>query len=336
MVNVGIIGQGPDWYVRYRPALDKLGQRISVHAIYDPVANRAEQVADELHAMPVEGILALVERRDVQAVLLLGSDWHGRVPLGFVNSRRKPVYISGCLGDDVDTLADIHQAALTGGLTLMPEFSQRYTPATGRLQELIATRIGRPQRIVIDATTHNGSRGGLADAFEPKNGFLVGLFDWCRYIVRTSPKMLRARLLTAVGQDGHEDRCITVEFDKPRAGGDRPVAELRIHESDSIGDAPADNSEGTKFRYEVDCERGRAVLEGSETISWGSGAKLVTESLATERSAVEVMLDHFCRRVVGGLIPVADVADVCRSMLLARAADQSLRTGQAVQLNGRV
>ena len=31
------------------------------------------------------------------------------------------------------------------------------------------------------------------------------------------------------------------------------------------------------------------------------------------------MIDHFCRRLVGGLIPVADISDVCRGLRLVHA-----------------
>ena len=48
------------------------------------------------------------------------------------------------------------------------------------------------------------------------------------------------------------------------------------------------------------------------------------------------MLDHFCRRVAGGLIPVADVADVRHSIAVVEAAEQSLRERRTVTLNGQL
>jgi hypothetical protein len=47
------------------------------------------------------------------------------------------------------------------------------------------------------------------------------------------------------------------------------------------------------------------------------------------------MLDHFCRRVVGGLIPVPDIGDICRGLEVVRAARQSLEMRQSVPINGR-
>jgi hypothetical protein len=46
------------------------------------------------------------------------------------------------------------------------------------------------------------------------------------------------------------------------------------------------------------------------------------------------MIDHFCRRLVGGLVPIADISDVCRCLRLTRAASDSLVQRQAVSLNG--
>jgi len=46
------------------------------------------------------------------------------------------------------------------------------------------------------------------------------------------------------------------------------------------------------------------------------GEEGTTESLTADRSEVEVMIDHFCRRLAGGLIPVADISDVCRCLRL--------------------
>ena len=61
-----------------------------------------------------------------------------------------------------------------------------------------------------------------------------------------------------------------------------------------------------------------------------------TESLTADRTEVEVMIDHFCRRLAGGLIPVADISDVCRCLRLVHAAKESHAKRSPVQLNGDV
>jgi predicted dehydrogenase len=325
MVNVGIIGLGPVWETRYAPVLDKFRKRIAVCAIFDPVADRAQQVAAEYGAQAVQGILALLERDDVRSVLLLDTAWHGQESLRLICSRNKPAYLSGNWGTDAGQLQQLHERSRAAGLTLMPEFGRRYTPATGRLQELMATRIGRPRKIMIDATGEFGEPG-TGSARE----FLTGLLDWCQYILRMPAVCLQAKPLNSPADGGFPDCLITLEFCQPRSHGDRPVAELRVRNRRS------DEEFGHKdvLRHEIVCDSGNAIIESGATISWSTGSSPITESLTADRSAVEVMLDHFCRRVVGGLIPVADVGDVCRSVAMAEAAEQSLRTGQAVSLNG--
>ena len=59
------------------------------------------------------------------------------------------------------------------------------------------------------------------------------------------------------------------------------------------------------------------------------------ESLAAERSEIEVMLDHFSRRVVGGLVPVPTLEDVRRAQFIAERARQCLATGGQVALDER-
>jgi hypothetical protein len=92
------------------------------------------------------------------------------------------------------------------------------------------------------------------------------------------------------------------------------------------------------LRASVECAHGTALLEGSKDVTWylasadspgrespGSDSKgeRFVESLASDRPAVEVMLDHFCRRVVGGLIPVPTLEDLCRAFQLVDSALKS-------------
>lgn len=330
-VSVGIIGLGPVWDWRYLPALQNLRRRIRVRAVYDSVLSRAESAAEELDADVCTGVLSLLDRPDVRAVLLLDLSWQGRMPLHFACSRKKPVYVAGSLGEDAAGLRKLHEAACAASLTLMPEFSRRYTPATGRLQELLATQLGRPRRIEIEATLPRADDAGTVPGQGPGRDFLVGLIDWCRHVQRARPT--RVSTEEAALGSGRKERRVAIEFAEPRVGGGSPSAELRLAEP------PADSLEGEPIaapRFRVECEQGWALMESPTGIAWSVGTSPATESLAAERTEVEVMLDHFCRRVAGGLIPVADVADVCHSIAVVEAAEQSLRERRAIALNGEL
>ncbi len=331
MVNVGVIGLGTLWETRYRPALLKLRNRIRVCAVYDPIAIRSEQVATELQTYAVGGVLALARRSEVQAVLLLDAEkvrLHLLSPLCDIG---KPIFMAGSPSHDVVLLGKLYSAALTEGRTLMPELALRYSPATSRLQELIATRLGQPQSIVIDVD-HFCSN--ISDQI-PDRDLLVGLFDWCRHIIRTLPTSVHSRELHSEKTSGMPRLSIRVEYHQRKAGGETPVVKLQFHnqvrsESESM------KPENTVIRkYEISSVHGNATIETSDAITWKTGADSITESLTGERSETEVMLDHFFRRVVGGLIPVADLADICRGLELAKAVEQSVQTGKKVFLNDK-
>ena len=329
MVNVGVIGLETLWETRYRPALLKLRNRIRVCAVYDPIASRAEQIAIELKADAVGGVLALARRPEVQAVLLLDAErprLHLLSPLCDIG---KPIFLAGSPSHDVVLLGKLYSAALTEGRTLMPELALRYSPATNRLQELIATRLGQPLNIVIDV---DPCCSILSDQISDRD-LLVGLFDWCHHIIRTPPASVHFRELRSEQTSGMPGLSIRVEYHLPKTGGETPIVELQFHKRERSESESMKPGNTVIRKYEISAGHGTATIETSDAITWNSGADFITESLTGERSETEVMLDHFCRRVVGGLIPVADLADICRGLELVKAVEQSVQTGKKVFLN---
>lgn len=331
MINVGLIGLGPFWEQRYRPVLERFRSRIRLCAVYDQVASRAQLVAQEFNAEQVLGISALVSRPDVRAVLLLDSSWQGLEPFRLVLSRKKSVYIAGSLGCDVETIARRHLVGLSEGLTLMPEFSRRYTPATTRLQELLATQLGPPRQIRIKTTLPDPKCTSAVPGQSNAKDFLVGLIDWSRHIIRLPPSSVEMVVPEPDQSDSHIEKILRIEFNKSRAGGEAPVAEIVILRCEERkGEEPL---EPPKPQHEILCIRGRARFTDPKQLAWTSGGEERLESLASERSEVEVMLDHFCRRVVGGLIPVADLADICGHLRLIESAERSLSVGRPMRVS---
>ncbi|NOX56379.1 MAG: Gfo/Idh/MocA family oxidoreductase [Planctomycetes bacterium] len=370
MVNIGILGFGSRWESCYRPALEKLRDRIRVAAVYDPVAVRARRVAEELGAVAMGGFLAACRRKDVQAVLLLDAGWAGSAVLPLLCDERKPIYVACDVGADPRLLERLHEMAISRGVTLMPELGYRYTPAALRLQELMATRLGKPRRITVQiAEGSNRRRSSVTDStdpppsestqrvvagmgvhfidtpqWQPAEPFagrsepgppflaLVQWFDWCWYMFRLQPA--RVTCTRQNGEAGRRRPChsVRIDFAASSSGRRSGVAELHVHFrlEQAVESREAESTVSTSPAIRVECESGEACLNGDKTISWAAGSQRKTETLASDRSEVEVMLDHFCRRVVGGLIPVADLNDVCRGLRLARAAADSLRTGRPV------
>ena len=354
MVSIGILGLGSGWDDRYRPALENLKDRIHVAVVYDGVFARAQLVAKALQAQTNEGMLSLCRRHDVQAVLLLDPSWTGIAALEVVCEAKKPFYVAAGFDGDEKRLRKLHELAAAEGRTFMPELSLRHTPAANRLQELFATQLGRPHQITIQTVQPPISGACLTDEPCPPSfrRLLVEWSDWCSYMLRCVPTRVAWNSPDGADDQDSGSEHIRIDFSRERpkqssAAPNAASADVFVSYSSRGGDTenglrsePAECS----TRIQVVCERGIAVLESGTEISWQVGSKdsensltsenseTCSEILASERSEVEVTLDHFCRRVVGGLVPVPDLNDVCRGMELVRSAERSRRMGQPVRL----
>ncbi len=325
MVPVGVVGLSPAWDARYRPALQSLRARIAVRAVYDPVLSRADQAASELGAQAVDGMRVLARRDDIRALLVFDTGWAGTEALHLLCAAGRPMFVGGALTADEGALKTLGEASVACGAMIMPELGQRYTPATCRLRELMATRLGRPMQIQIEASAPAVPRDGQPLGRHPWDEFVSRLADWCCYVVPTPPSEVAVHT-----QNGSGSEAIRFSFARPRSGGESPFVDVTLRTEQAV---PAD--EALPPIYRVRCERGEAEVRSSHRIIWRTDRDEADESLASERSDLQVMLDHFCRRVVGGLIPVADLGDLRRSHRLARAASESMRTGAPVHLNGQ-
>jgi predicted dehydrogenase len=300
----------------------KLRQRLRIRSVYAPVITQTEQAAAELGCDVAPGLMALMERNDVRALLVLDTAWHGGVPAQLACLTGKPAYLAGPLFHRAPMTDHLLLRAAQAGVTLMPDFAHRYTPATSRLRELIATKLGRPLTIAVDLP--------LAVNFAEENGplstgtcqALAATIDWCTNLVGTPPAAVRAA--TKGAGDATAKVGLTellVEFRRPAAGGAATIATLRFDSratSTALATEPDAGTIGLKAC--VRCAKGTAWLESTQQLTWESSADRAHESLTTDRPAVEVMLDHFTRRVVGGLIPVPTLEDLCRASQLAETA----------------
>ena len=108
--------------------------------------NSPENSAAEFQADPVDGYRALVERCDIDAVLILERSWLGWLPVLAACEAGKAVYWAGDLDFDPNE-STVRESIEESGVAFMAEFPRRFAPATLRLKELIATRLGPPKLI---------------------------------------------------------------------------------------------------------------------------------------------------------------------------------------------
>lgn len=308
-VNLGLVGLGPFWESRYRPALKKLAAKMQVAAVYDNVASRAEHAARELNARAIGGVAALADRVDVQALLLLDAGWQGAATLRLLSDVRKPILLAARFDVALDELRHWHEQAVAHGVTVMPAFPRRCTPASNRLQELMATQLGPPLRAEVAISpaslqsvpfaTESDFGGQAPSPQDP----LLEWADWCHYLFRATSQLVTRR---ADGQG--------VRFDFPPLIQNGVATAVRVAELSLWPTAPVAD-QPLLDEVHLHCERGQARLLGPTSIEWTVDGNQQSETLTTERSETEVLLDHFCRRAVGGLIPVPSLEDLMRAQV---------------------
>ncbi|MEK6260109.1 MAG: hypothetical protein AABP62_15940 [Planctomycetota bacterium] len=316
---IGLIGLGPTWEQHYREAVRRLSSKLCVRAVCDAVHVRAAAVATEFHAATFSSPWLLSQRRDIKAWLILDPGWFGVYPAELSVWCGRPTLFANCFGSDPRRLTELFVSAIERGETLLPEFPQRFLPATTRLRELIATKLGPVRRITIQVPTPSTGTATALTWLVEQQADCVGLLDWCACLIGPP--------------------AATVEFHSSAAGSlfqlnfaarpgstslDVPVAEVVLTQDS--------NPAGPEPRRLIECERGAATITSGTRIAWQTEAEQAEESLTHERPPFEIILDQFCRRALGGLVPVPTLTDAMQSLAVVQAAAESLSTGHRVSM----
>ncbi|MFV0443823.1 MAG: hypothetical protein ACK5Q5_09655 [Planctomycetaceae bacterium] len=341
-LSLGVIGIGSDWESSYRPALERLGSRVRIDAAGGPVAKTAIALAEDLGAVHMPGVRGLL-KIEMDGVLAIAPESYGWFPVEAAVTEGRNIYV--CLPErwDARQLSRLLRSAQANGLLIMPELRLRYTPATLRLRELLATDLGPIEQIQI----HTLSR----DAPSTQR-LLRELLDWCRTVVGGGPATIQAtqedhgslttQTVSAVfpampGRHGEFIATIVVpaashemiQTYKPREA-ERIIDERGRHTIPS-GDAtalqPSTAADVWPVEFSLTCKYGEVRLENAVHLRWRTGGQERVESLSTERTAISVALDHFARRLAGGLVPVPTLADLIAAEHEVNLAAQSLAQG---------
>jgi predicted dehydrogenase len=342
-LRVGLIGLGDQWESRHLPALRALSDRFEVRAICGEVAEKSKLVAKEFDAVALDGFRAMVERDDIDAVLVLSPDWYGPLPILAACDAGKAVYSSAALDISEGQALDIRRRIEGSGVAFMAELPRRYAPATIRLKELIATRLGLPrllfchERMPMESQSNSKRRGEYCP-LAWRN--LMELVDWCRYLVNSDPESV----ISAIHEQ-HDDKAelyyqmISLSFPKyadescnGSTAGCSPQAQL------SVGHyIPERWTDALSFKrpasVQVCCERGMAFIDLPSNLVWFDDAGQHTEALDFERAVGEQMLDRFYRAVTSLIRKTTDPEDAYRAMKIVVSANESAKTGARVSIN---
>lgn len=366
-LRVGLVGLGDQWSIRHAPALRAMSDRFEVTCVCCEVAEKSRQVAREFGACAVDGFRALVRRSDVDAVLALSPEWYGPLPIEAACDAGKPIYSSAALDVTPEQAWSIRQKIQECRVPFMAELPRRYAPATIRLKELIATRLGKPrllfchQRLPVEDQS-NRLRRGQHCPLVWRN--MMELVDWCRYLIGGDPdSIISAAHGNRSDDPGAYYQMASLRFPPPQRSHDSDASTTdSIAEDTAAATAPSNSGGGAgsdlsgplvqlsighyipkkwddalSFRrpasLQMSCERGMAFIDLPSSLIWFDDAGQHTESLESERAVGEIMLDRFQRMVTGDIAKFSDADDAHRAMKIVIGSHESVRSGDRVMLN---
>jgi len=342
-LRVGLVGLGDQWQNRHRPALMALSDRFEVRAICCEVAEKSKVVAEEFGAIAMDGFRAMVERDDIDAVLALSPDWYGPLPILAACEAGKAVYSSAALDVSQGQALEIKERIDQSGVAFMAELPRRHAPATIRLKELMATRLGPPrllfchERMPMEGQSNSLRRGEYCPLAWRH---LMELVDWCRYLVNGDPESV----ISAIHEQHDENidlfyQMVSLAFPAQinpewngSSAGCTPQAQL------SVGHyIPERWQDALSFKrpasVQVCCENGMAFIDLPSSLIWFDDAGQHTESLESERPVGEQMLDRFHRAVTSLIRKTTDPHDAYRAMKIVVSAYESAASGNRVAID---
>lgn len=332
-IRVGLVGLGEAWQQRHAPALRAMADRFEVRAICEPVAHRACRVATNLCADRVAGFQALVGREDIDAVMVLAPGWFGALPILAACDAGKAVYCGAGLELRPDEAKQIRRRVEETGVAFMAEFLRRHAPATLRLKELIATRLGSPRLLFCHQRLGaDGAPGELATARNPLGRELTELVDWCCYVVGRGPTDVTGLAHQHNGGSPTEDyRMLSLHFAEGRDPASGAVAQISCGRY-----IPAQWREAVTYRplaaLQVSCENGIAFVDLPSTLVWFDEAGRHQETLDNELSIGERLLTQFHRAVTSLVSNRRDLDDAYRAVSIVEDARRSFAEGRRVTL----
>ena len=334
-LRIGLIGQSRDWKSIYYPLLLQMRERYEIRTVYNSVSALAEQVARQFDAQSVNSYRELANRNDLDAILMLESDWYGPLPIYAACDAGKAIFCGSDVIMDVGTMQTIQQRVQKSGIAFMTELPRRFAPATVRLKELIATRLGPPKLLFCHRRMqHNqmqleNSAKQLAHQTDRE---LVELVDWCRYLVNSEPTWVQAiRHPFAQNPAAADYQILSLGFGDPEKDSGAVLAQI------SCGAyIPAQWNEAIAFRppagIQVCCENGLAFVDLPNSLVWFDSAGRHQESLDHETSATQRLLLNFHRCVTSLVQRVENLQDAYCAMNIVELARQSMIAAQRMHI----
>lgn len=334
-LRLGLLGLSNDWRTRHLPALRVLQERFEVAGVYCSVSSFADNVAREFGATKFDGFRELIRRDDIDAVMLLESNWNGILPILAACEYGKAVYcgseieLTPCEAEQVRGEVD------RAGIAFLTEFPRRYAPASIRLKELLATRLGAPHLLFCHRRlTVEGNRGRSVMSRADRE--LMELMDWCSFIVGRPIRSVQCspHLSNTPGGPPSTDpdyRSLSVDLSAPDVPLGTTVAQI------SCGTYfPNAWNEAIAYRppasVQVCCEKGLIFVDLPNQLVWFDDAGRHQETLDSEAPVGQLLMNQFHRAITSLVRKTGDLDDVFHNLQALEAARQSIKQRRAIDL----
>ncbi len=335
-LRIGVIGQGRDWQSRYLPALRSMRDRFQVVGVYNSVSVLADSAARELDAERFDSYRGVMEGQSLDAVLVLENDWYRLMPLLAACDYGKAIFCGAEIEMDPESANVIRNRIQSSGVAFMTEFPRRFAPATLRLKELIATRLGPPRLLFchrrLACETQNSMRNPRSLESRSQRE-LMELIDWCNYIVGSDPTWIQAiRHASHQFPQNSDYQILSLGFGTPESDPQAILAQI------SCGAyIPEVWHEAIAYRppaaIQVCCEKGLAFVDLPTTLVWFDDAGRHQETLDTELSVGQQMLGQFHRAITSLVRNVSDLEATCRALEILSRAEKSAAGQSRISLS---
>lgn len=283
MIRLGIIGAAGSCFLeRYLSLFGQLQGKVQIVAVYDSVLVHASQVASYFEAEVSCSFQRLVDRPDIHGLLMLSSVWPGELPVSAAMLRNKPLFCSHAVWKSFRQKKDLERLYQETGATVVVESECRYWPSILRARELQATQLGQPCELIWQLPTHS-----YCDDEAQKKKISSILDGLCFLLQRNH-----------IQQENSNSPRFLFEKHSNDANDSIPVSIRLLQEGESTG-----------FLLKMRCERGSIEINSATELNWQSGGESYQNLLKGEQSAMARQIDHFCRHVSGGLIPLHDITN---------------------------
>jgi predicted dehydrogenase len=305
-LRVGVIGLGRRWR-RYRRLLARLRDHIEVRAVCDQIARRAESEAGQFECAAAAGPVELLERPDVEAVLLLDAQWYGLWPLEHACRINKPILCASSPDSDEVHADALHESIQRGGLPVLMTLPTLLAQATRYLRELLTHRLGQARLVRADWSMAPLPPGG--DLLG--NSAVLPLLAACAWLLDDVPRSVWTL-------DGNSASFVTLML---RFGSDR-LAQVNLWTA-ATGRTPP--------RFEVVAEAGTATAELPRQLRWRDADGQHAQRLPP-RSAEQSSLERFIVALRDGQPLRPSFEDAYQALTWLRAAVRSRSEGTCISL----